>query len=165
MRANIQVHVTSLQEQEHALDQQIAVAVQADSELHRKQKVMSQLKGVGPQTVRTLLAHLPELGSLNRQQVAAIAGVAPHPQESGNWKGKRRIFGGRGPVRKAMFMAARSAAQWCPVMRPFSERLMANGKSYKQAIIACARKMLIRLNSLLKELNLETSAPNGTQST
>ena len=128
----------------------------SDEQLKTKSEVMMQQKGVGPQTASTLLAHLPELGSLDRQQVAALAGMAPHANESGKWPGKRRIYGGRAQVRKAMYMAARSAARWCPVISEFYNRLRENGKSFKVAIIACARKMLVRLNTIIKNLQKGT---------
>jgi transposase len=162
---HIQVQLTHLEHLETGLDQQIAALLETDAQLLQKKQQLTQLKGVGPQTAATLLAHLPELGSLDRQQVAALAGVAPHPNESGRWKGKRRIYGGRAAIRKAMYMAAKSAARWCPVISPFYQRLRNNGKTYNQALIACARKMLIRLNTLMKTLQLQTSTPNGTQST
>jgi len=155
MATTIGDHWQHLQEREDDLNQRIDQTMESDVDLQRKTQAMTQLKGV---------AH-PELGTLDRQQVAAIAGVAPHPQESGNWKGKRRIYGGRAAVRKAMYMAAKSAARWCPVISEFYQRLRQNGKSYNTALIACARKMLIRLNTILKSLNSQPPAPNGTQTT
>ena len=98
------------------------------------------------------LAHLPELGKVSRQQIASLAGLAPHPRESGTWKGKRKIYGGRSAVRKALFLAARVASRWCPVIKRFYQRLKENGKAYKLAIIACARKMLAKLNSQIRQL-------------
>lgn len=127
---------------------------QSDDQLNAKSQIMMQQKGIGPQVANTLLAHLPELGTMQRQQVAAIAGLAPHANESGSWTGKRRIYGGRAQIRKALYMAARSAARWCPVISQFYNRLRENGKPFKVAIIACARKLLIRLNTLLKNQNV-----------
>ncbi len=112
---------------------------------------MQKQKGIGEITTNILLANLPELGQLTRQSIAALAGLAPHANESGNWKGKRSIYGGRAIVRKAMYMAARTAVRWCPVISQFYNRLREKGKSYKVAIIACARKMLVRLNTLIKQ--------------
>ena len=124
---------------------------------------MAQLKGVGDKTVNTLLAHLPELGTLSRQQIASLAGLAPHPKESGSWRGRRTIYGGRAAIRRAMFMAAKSAARWCPVLSIVYNRLRENGKSYKQALIAVARKLLVRINSLIKELERSPQfRPNQT---
>lgn len=154
-----------LQDLEQQLDKQIARLLETDGELREKNQALTTLKGVGPQTAVVLLAHVPELGSLDRQQVAALAGLAPHPNESGRWTGKRRIYGGRAAVRRAMYLAARTAARWCPVISEFYARLRTNGKSYKQALIACARKMLIRLNTLMKDLQSQPPAPIGTQAT
>ena len=165
MAEHIRTQRDRLQDLEQQLDKQIARLLDTDAELREKNRALTTLKGVGPQTAVVLLAHVPELGSLDRQQVAALAGLAPHPNESGRWKGQRRIYGGRSAVRKAMFLAARTAACWCPVISEFYVRLRNNGKSYKQAIIACARKMLIRLNTIMKDLNPQPPAPIGTQAT
>lgn len=165
MRQHIQDQLMHLQELETQLDEQILRQIEADTPLAEKAQTLTQLKGVGTKTAVVLLAHFPELGSLDRQQVAALAGVAPHANESGRWKGKRRINGGRAAVRKAMYMAAKSAARWCPVISEFYNRLRAGGKSYNLALIACARKMLIRLNTLLKKIQPQPPLPRGTQPT
>lgn len=153
----IKHNIELIQQREKEIGQAIEELRQADSELKRKSEVLMQQKGVGTQTASTLLAHLPELGSLDRQQVAALAGMAPHANESGSWKGRRRIYGGRAQVRKAMYMAARSACRWCPVISEFYNRLREKGKPFKVAIIACARKMLVRLNTMLKNHTNETN--------
>jgi transposase len=165
MAEHIQEHVVHLETLEQQLDEQIAELLQSDAEFSQKQAAMTQSKGVGDGTATTLLTHLPELGTLRRGQVAALAGLAPHPQESGTWKGRRRIYGGRAAVRKAMYMAARSAARWCPVISQFYERLRAAGKSYNQALIACARKMLIRLNTIMKRFQSQNPALLGHKTT
>lgn len=161
----IRASIDHLEQTERVIDIQIKDLIEANAELRQKAAVMMQQKGIGQKTATTLLAHFNELGSLTRQQVAALAGMAPHPQESGKWNGKRRIYGGRAATRKAMYMAAKSAARWCPVISVFYKRLRENGKPYSVAIIACARKMLIRLNTLLKQMNQENHAQNGTIST
>lgn len=165
MREHIQSQRAQLEERETELDKQILSMLKGDAELSAKAETMKALKGVGTKTATTLLAHFPELGTLGRPQVAALAGVAPHANESGRWRGRRTIYGGRAAVRKAMYMAAKSAARWCPVISEFYTRLRANGKSYNQALIACARKMLIRLNTLMKNIPSQTPTPNGTQPT
>jgi transposase len=152
----LQDSIQRLQQDEKSLDEQINSLLQSDTELNRKSQIMTQQKGIGEKTASVLLAQFPELGSLTRQQAAALAGLAPHARESGAWKGKRKIYGGRAEVRKAMYMAARTAARWCPVISNFYNRLRNAGKSYKQAIIACARKMLVRLNTLLKQYQSPT---------
>jgi transposase len=159
MRKHIQSQLERLQELEKELDRRIATATVEDAEFQQKSKIMQAVVGVGPKTTFTLLAHFPELGTLSRGQVAALAGLAPHPQESGTWTGKRRIFGGRGAVRKALYMAAKTAARYCPVLKKFYQRLRDAGKAYSVAIIACARKLLIHLNTLLKEDAMKEKMP------
>ena len=148
----IQESIDRLENLEQELDQQIQTLCSQDVQLHQKSQAMMKLKGVGPKTANVLLAHLPELGKVSRQQIASLAGLAPHPRESGTWKGKRKIYGGRSAVRKALFLAARVASRWCPVIKKFYQRLKENGKAYKLAIIACARKMLAKLNSQIRQL-------------
>ena len=142
--------IRRLQSIEKTLDQQILKLRKSDAEFNKKSQVLLQQVGVGDGTVAALLSYCPELGTMNRKQIAALAGIAPYARESGTWKGKRRIFAGRAALRKAMYLAARTAARLCPVIRPFYERLRDAGKCYKVAIIACARKMLIHLNSIMK---------------
>lgn len=168
MAKHIQKQLKHLAKLEAALDQQIKTLVEEDAQFQQVMKVLTESKGVGNQTVITLLAYLPELGNLSRGKIAAIAGLAPHPQDSGNWSGKRRIYGGRPEVRTAMYMAALSASHRCPVISQFYQRLRAEGKAGKVALIACARKMLIHLNTKMKKLIEqieEKSAPTTAQST
>lgn len=153
--------IKRLNRQADKIDQQIAEHIRRDEQLKDKANAMTQLKGVGEQTAATLLAGLPELGALNRQQAAALVGVAPHPRQSGNYKGKRRIYGGRAAVRKALYMAAKSAARFCPVISVFYQRLRTAGKPYNVALIACARKILIRLNTIIRNLQHTNTAPEG----
>lgn len=171
MAQHIQDQLEHLQTLEADLDQQIQTLLEEDPEFRQTMTTLMTPKGVGVKTAAALLAHLPELGTLSRGEAAAIAGLAPHPQESGNWRGKRRIYGGRAAVRKALYMAAKTAARWCPVIRVFYQRLRAQGKAYNVALIACARKMLIHLNTLVKQQrtggrkNLRQFAPATTQTT
>lgn len=165
MRTDLEDSIQQIITREEALDRMIAELLKTDEEFQKKSCVLMQVKGVGPKTTNTLLAHLPELGSLTRQQITSLAGMAPHAKESGTWKGKSSIYGGRAEVRKAMFLAARTAARWCPVIRDFYTRLTNNGKPYKVAIIACARKMLVRLNTLIKQMNNQKNDPNQPVST
>ena len=101
-------------------------------------------------TPATLLAELPELGARNRQQIAALVGVAPVNKDSGKKRGKRRVFGGRAPVRKVLYMATLSATSCNPVIRSFYQRLLAAGKEPKVALTACMRKLLVILNSMIR---------------
>lgn len=152
IRREIEASIDKLNAKEKELDEQIAQLEQTPA-FCQKAQAMKVQKGVGDHTARVLLSQLPELGRATRQEIASLAGLAPYPRESGKWKGKRNIYGGRAAVRRALFMAAKSAAQWCPVLAVFYKRLRANGKSYKAALIACARKLLIRLNTIIKNLD------------
>lgn len=111
---------------------------------------LMQAKGVGPVVARTLLAHLPELGKITSKRAASLAGLAPFARDSGQVKGRRTIGGGRAEVRTVLILAARSAAQHDHNMRVFHERLIAKGKPPMQAITACARKLLVWLNAMLR---------------
>lgn len=135
-------------------EQRIDAAIKENDALAAKQAALQSVTGVAAVTSSVLLVHVPELGQLNRQELAAIAGVAPYNRDSGNHQGKRAIYGGRERVRKALFMAARTAVQpknkspLCEVYK----RLIAKGKPFKVAIIAVARRLLAHLNSLIKDL-------------
>lgn len=148
--------ISRLKGQERKLDKKMKRLEKSDKELCAKAEILRDQKGVGSKTTFVLLSHLPELGHASRGQIAALAGLAPHANESGGWFGKRTIFGGRALVRKAMYMAARTAAQWCPVLSKFYKRLREKGKPFKVAIIAVARKLLVRLNTQLKEIEKTT---------
>ena len=157
--------IEALQATEERIDRQIDSLLQADEVMQHKADVMMQQKGVGQRTARAVLAWLPELGTLNRGQVAALAGLAPYADDSGTKHGKRRIYAGRAALRKALYMAAKTAARWCPVLSEFYNRLREAGKSYNTAIIACARKLIVRLNSLIKALDTETNSPIAANQT
>jgi transposase len=116
-----------------------------------KEELLASVKGVGSVTARTMLAELPELGSLNRRQIAALAGLAPFTRQSGKWRGKSFIGGGRASVRTALFMAAMTAMRHNPVLRAFHQRLRAAGKPKMVALIAVARKLLTILNAILRD--------------
>jgi transposase len=107
--------------------------------------------GVGPTTARTLLAELPELGSLDRRQIASLAGLAPWTRQSGTWKGKSFIGGGRGKVRAVLFMAALVASRHNPSLKAFRDRLVAAGKPKIVAIVATMRKLLTILNAIIRD--------------
>ena len=115
-----------------------------------REELLSSPKGVGKTTARTLLTALPELGKLNRRQIAALAGLAPFNNDSGTNRGKRSIRGGRGDVRAVLYMATLSATKWNPQIRSMYLRLIAAGKAPKVALIACARKLLTILNAMVR---------------
>lgn len=107
-------------------------------------------KGVGDTTIATLIAELPELGRLSRREISALVGVAPMNRDSGRYRGRRSVHGGRGGVRKVLYMAALVATRYNPAIRPFYEHLLASGKPKKVALVACMRKLLTILNAMVK---------------
>jgi transposase len=139
----------------------IKTLIDGDRELRRRIDALKAIKGVGLRTAYSVLAYMPELGMLNRQEVAALAGLAPWTRESGAMKGTRCIGGGRGEVRRALYMAALSAARSNPVLRPFYQRLRQKGKAHKVALTAVMRKLLIYMNHQIKTLS---AAPIETKS-
>jgi len=116
-----------------------------------RETLLVSVPGVGPTTARTLLAELPELGSLDRRQIAALAGLAPWTRQSGKWKGKSFIGGGRGKVRAVLFMAALVASRYNPTLKAFRDRLVADGKPKIVAIVATMRKLLTILNAIVRD--------------
>jgi len=134
------------------LEKQIDGLVQADPALQNKARALQQVAGVGPKTVVSLLAEMPELGGLNRGQAAALAGVAPHARESGRWQGKRFIGGGRPLARKALYMAALVGSRHNSFLKARYQNLLSRGKAPKVALVALMRHLIILLNSILKPL-------------
>lgn len=116
-----------------------------------RERLLVSVPGVGPATARTLLAEMPELGSLDRRQIAALAGLAPWTRQSGKWKGKSFIGGGRGKVRAVLFMAALVASRHNPMLKAFRDRLVAAGKPRIVAIVATMRKLLTILNAIIRD--------------
>ncbi len=151
VRANLQAHINWLSQQLDRLDQDLAEAVQASPVWRVKDELLQSIKGVGPTVSRTLLASLPELGTLSRQQIAALAGLAPLNDDSGRHKGQRHIRGGRAEVRSVLYMATLSGTQYNPVLRAFSERLKRAGKAVKVRLVAVARKLLTIANAVLRD--------------
>jgi transposase len=150
VRKSLQKSIRALEQQIMDLDKLIRQNIESDDGLKRKDQIVQSVKGVGPGTSAMLLSHLPELGILNRQEIAALVGVAPWDVQSGKWAGKSRIWGGRAEVRTMLYMAALTAIRFNPAIRAFYQRLMAQGKLFKVAITACMRKLLIILNTLVR---------------
>jgi transposase len=142
--------ITQIKKQIEQLDLLIQRQIKASPELSTKAEKLTAISGVGARTAALLLAQLPELGELNRREVAALVGVAPFNRDSGRMRGKRAIYGGRKPVRHGLYMAALVAAHHNPILRNFYLRLRAAGKPAKLALTATMRKLLIVLNSALK---------------
>jgi transposase len=132
------------------LDAEIARLIADDDDWRSKSELLQSVPGVGPATSASLVAELPELGKLNRQQIASLVGLAPFSRDSGQFRGQRSIWGGRGSVRRALFMAAFNAKQFNPVIRAFAERLQRAGKRPKVILTACMRKLLVILNTMVR---------------
>jgi transposase len=132
------------------LDREIAKLIEADDDWSGKAKVIDSVPGIGPGTANQLLVELPELGKLNRQEIAKLAGLAPLNCDSGQHRGQRRIRGGREQVRTCLYMAAFNARQKCARFRQYFDGLIARGKLYQVAMTACMRKLLVVLNQMVK---------------
>lgn len=150
MLAAINEHLAFLNRQLTVCDQALAAVVAASATLTHQVNLLTQVSGVGPTTAITLLAVMPELGTLNKRAVARLAGLAPLDRSSGKHLPPGHIGGGRLPVRRALFMAAFSARQHDPRLRAFYEHLRAKGKPYRLCLTAVMRKLLIRLNAIIK---------------
>lgn len=150
LRSELEAHVAWLTERLASLDQDIDHFVQGSPLWQAKDTLLKSVPGIGRITASTLLAMLPELGTLNRQHIAALVGVAPLNKESGRKRGKRRIYGGRAPVRNVLYMAALSAKAHNPTIKKFYEHLLARGKEKKVALTACMRKLLVILNAMVR---------------
>lgn len=143
--------IAALEKELNDIDEQIDESVRASPIWREKEDLLASVPGIGPITARTLLAEMPELGSLDRRQVASLAGLAPWTRQSGQWKGKSFIGGGRSTVRTALFMASLTAMRHNPTLRAFHQRLIAAGKPKMVALIAVARKLLTILNAILRD--------------
>jgi len=140
--------IHKVQKQIASIDQRIKELIREDETLRYKAQKLISFNGVGERTAALLLAQMPELGQLNRRQVAAWAGVAPFNRDSGTMRGKRCIFGGRRALRSGLYMSALTAVRYNPILAPFYRRLLAAGKPPKLALTAVMRKLLIALNSV-----------------
>lgn len=151
VRGTIEALIAYLTAQIDRLDGEVAAALEAAPEWKLRDEILRSVPGVGPQTARTLLGSMPELGTLSRQQIAALAGLAPRARDSGSSRGVRAIFGGRAEVRAGLYMAALTAARSNPVLKAFYARLREAGKAAKVALVAVARKLLTILNAMIRD--------------
>ena len=151
MQRSIGRLVKALEKELASVNQDIDGAVRGSPAWREKEDLLASVPGVGDVTARTLLAELPELGSLTRREVASLAGLAPYTRQSGQWRGKSFIEGGRASIRSALYMAAVSASRCNAALQPFYQRLIAAGKPKKLALIAVARKLLTILNAMLRD--------------
>jgi len=142
--------IKALEKELVSVDQDIDDTLKSSPVWREKEALMTSVPGVGDITARTLIAELPELGRLNRREIASLVGVAPYTRQSGKWRGKSFISGGRASVRSSLFMAALVAMRYNPPLKVFYQRLLDNGKAKKIAIIAVARKLLTILNAILR---------------
>ena len=150
LRAGFETHIRQIKEAIKELDGDLQSRLRQSDHWREKDDLLRSVPGVGPVTSCLLVAALPELGRLNRRQIAALVGVAPFNQDSGKHQGERRVWGGRARVRAVLHMATLSATRWNPLIKEFYQRLLSRGKPPKVALTACTRKLLLLLNSMVK---------------
>lgn len=150
IQERIDAHIEWLQGETTDLDKQLRKALRQSRVWRERDNLLQGVRGIGPVTSLTLLAELPELGMLNRKKIASLVGVAPLNRDSGAFRGKRMIWGGRASVRAAIYMATLVATRSNPVIRNFYVHLLALGKAKKVALTACMHKMLLILNAILR---------------
>jgi transposase len=163
VRKLIYEHVKWLRKQLKDIDTDLDTKIKESPVWQAKDELLQSVPGVGRVLVRTLLAELPELGTLNSKEIAALVGVAPLNRDSGTMRGKRRIWGGRATVRRVLYMVAVAAVRCNPTIRSFYNRLIASGKAKKVALVACMRKLLITLNAMIRENRVWTLPTISTQ--
>lgn len=151
MRTDIKEHLAWLDSRIEQLEDEVNDMLTNNPSWRELTALVSTVPGIGKVTAATLIAELPELGTLNRQKIAALAGLAPYNRDSGPRKKTRRIFGGRASVRRVLYMAALSAARHNPIIRRFYQHLLERGKKKKVALTACMRKLLVIVNAMVRK--------------
>lgn len=151
LKKSIERLLKALEKELSSLNGDIDTAVKKSPLWRANEELLTSVPSVGPTTARTLIAELPELGSLNRKEIAALVGLCPFTRQSGQWRGKAFIAGGRASVRAALFMAAMVASRFNPILKSFYDRLVAAGKPKKAALVAVARKLLTILNAIIRD--------------
>jgi len=159
LQETIQKHLSWLQEEVQEIEAEIEALLEGSKEWKEKRKILTSCKGVGDVTAFTLLAELPELGTVNRKKIASLVGVAPINKDSGRKQGKRTTYGGRSKVRSVLYMATLSAIRFNPAIRKFYNRLVENGKKKMVALVAAMRKLLTILNAMIKNEQLWQANP------
>jgi len=154
VKKSIQKMIKTLDFQIKEIDKLIKDYIDSDDDFKDRDGILRSAPGVGPQTSAMLIANLPELGNLNRQEIAALVGLAPWDRSSGKYDGKAHIFGGRKEIRSVLYMAALTAYRCNSTVRTFAMRLKENGKTFKVIITACMRKLLIILNTMMRNHTL-----------
>lgn len=150
VRASLAEHIAYLERELARIESEIDERIQSSPLWKESNEILQSAPGVGEVTSFTLLAEVPELGRVSNEEVSLLVGVAPLNCDSGKYRGKRRIWGGRAPVRKVLYMAAKSAIRWNPVIRKLYLRLCSQGKPHKVALVACMRKLLVILNAMMR---------------
>lgn len=150
-RADIDRHIAWLATQIKTIEGRIKSLIASDAQMNERCKRLRQAPGIGPVAAATIVALMPEIGSRSPKTIAALAGLAPLNRDSGTFRGKRTIAGGRKRVRDALYIAALSAARICPRFKAFYQTLLNAGKAKKLALIAIARKLLIALNAMIRD--------------
>jgi transposase len=150
IKPNIQSHIEWLKKEIEDIDQNLRHTIESSPIWREKDNLLQSIPGVGNVLSATLLAELPELGTLNRKQIAALVGVAPFNRDSGSMKGKRSVWGGRAPIRAVLYMAALVSTRCNPVIKPFYQQLLERGKAKKVALVACMRRLLTIMNAIIK---------------
>ena len=151
VRDKIKEHIDWLEESIAELDEQLKALVKSSSCWQAKDNILQSVPGIGPVVSFSMIADLPELGTLNRQKICKLVGVAPLNRDSGQQRGSRHIYGGRARLRSVLYMAALTATRHNPVIKEFYERLCANQKPFKVAITACMRKLLVIINVMVRD--------------
>lgn len=150
VQKDIEAHIRWLEAELKRINEDLDQTIRQNPIWREQEELLKSVPGIGPVVSRTVLAELPELGRLNRKQIAALVGVAPLNWDSGTLRGRRAIWGGRAHVRTALYMAALAASRRNPVIRQFYRRLRAAGKAPNVALVACMRKLLVILNAILR---------------
>jgi transposase len=151
VRQDLRKHIEWLQNRLRASEGELRQAVEDSPAWQARRDLLAEVKGIGEVTVLTLIGLLPQLGHLDRKQIAALVGVAPFNRDSGTLRGKRTVWGGRAAVRQVLYMATLSAVRCNPVLKTFYTRLRTNGKAAKVALVACMRKLLTILNAMMRD--------------
>jgi transposase len=149
---SIDKHIAYLEKQVHDLEERMDRLIESSAAFQARNEILQTITGIGPQVSRTLLVHLPELGQYTRQSIAALVGLAPFNDDSGEHAGQRHIRGGRSKVRVGLYQAAVAAIRHCPRMKAFYAALKARGKASRVALIAVARKLLVLANAMIRDM-------------
>lgn len=151
IKRRIKAHLRWLGKELDRMEQELCEAIDAHPAWRERLRRLQAVPGIGKTSAQSLIANLPELGTLDRRRIAALVGLAPLARDSGMMRGTRSVWGGRSEVRATLYMAALVASRHNPVIAEFYKRLIANGKKPKVAIVACMRKMLVMLNAMIRD--------------